>query len=495
MDAAVSSLLRSLNKQQQRAVELSPYTHCLILAGAGCGKTAVLTRRIAWCAGRFFEQGRILALTFTRKAAEEMRERTACLPGMCANKTAPCITTFHGLCRMILLDRIGDAHNYETMGYTGEPRLLARSERLAMLARMTTREQRALFGADLYKIDCLLECYAVNKKRLAALSDNQREVLNSVAARLRMEKAQSNRWEFSDMMSLVAALFEQRPEMAAHYRNRFSYILIDEFQDTNPLQIAMVKQLTGDTNRVFAVGDDDQAIYGFRGADAKPVQQFDAHFSGARILKLEMNYRSRPMILRSANRVFADKPAHLRKRLRSAHYDTSAREKGPRPRKCVFADAERMTLWFDRVIDIDCRDLRIEPCQAAALFRLNETAGQFRALLSARRAPDRMPAVMTVHASKGLEFPVVFLFDLEESVFPLYRKQQPGPVRTWGEFILRAITGRRAHQPDCDLEEERRLFYVGVTRAQHRLYGICIRKKLVRGRPTLLRPSRFLSFL
>lgn len=311
------AILSGLNPQQAQAAT-SPFdTHCLVLAGAGCGKTAVLTRRIALCAVTFCEQKRILALTFTRKAAEEMKTRLLALPGIHPDRELPTVTTFHGFGLSILRGTVAGRRNSERLGYSSEPALLSDEKRLEALASISSKGERAALGLDLLKLDDLIACASVDPRKTHGLGSQKRAVLDMLVGRFAGFKTANNVWEFSDMIARSLELLSNFADVRRHYAALFRHIVVDEFQDTNPLQISALKQLLSEGTKAFAVGDDDQAIYGFRGADTEPTLNFAHHFPGARLVKLETNYRSRPSILCAANRIFADKPPQYRKVLRS----------------------------------------------------------------------------------------------------------------------------------------------------------------------------------
>lgn len=489
----LDQLIERLDPQQRAAVTAPFDQHCLVLAGAGCGKTMVLTRRIALCAHAHCPQDRILALTFTKKAAREMRERVLSLPGIQHGRGAPFVTTFHGFGLSVLRDTIEGSPNAEMIGYGREPTLMNQRQRLEGIARVSTRQERRELRMSLFELESALASLEVNPAKLAYLPEGPRVFLRELSARLAEEKRKRSLWEFSDMILLCLNLLERYPQRARHYAEKYAYILVDEFQDTNPLQVRLLKRLIGDGNRVFAVGDDDQAIYGFRGADIGPITSFESHFAGAQVVKLEVNYRSMPAVLDTANRIFIDKPVRYRKTLRSGRYGSSRKESGPKPRKLRFRALQDMCAWIvARGIELANRE-QISLASMAVLFRVNESLDQARReLVRQLGTGDEPPQFLTVHASKGLEFPVVFLCDLEESVFPSYRLQRSSRIRTWGDLIKRVIS-RRSRSPHCDLQEERRLFYVGVTRAEKHLFLISVRTKELHGRSTALRPSRFLS--
>ncbi len=495
-DTIIDSLVNGLNPPQKKAVTMPIGRHCLILAGAGCGKTAVLTRRIAFCAHTHCEQNRILALTFTRKAAEEMKSRLIKLSGINTNTVLPVVTTFHGYGLKILRETVNGIRNTERLGYKAEPQLITGDERLSILADVSTIEQRKTLGVNIKALDDLIARRAVNPHKVNQLPEVSQRILEEVAENLSRMKIEKNFWEFSDMILKVLTLLSQYPDIVSHYAKKFSCILVDEFQDTNPLQINMLSSLLSSENNLFAVGDDDQAIYGFRGADIGPIMHFQDHFPGAEIVKLETNYRSTPSILNAANRIFSDKPPQYRKILKSGKFGRSKEDHGQKPKKYSFVNHSEMAEWIIKTGKLIEKEEAIPFPDMAALFRVNETLDYTKSEIVRKLGTDTtLPAFLTVHGSKGLEFPVVFLCDLEESVFPSYRLRRSHRIRTWGDLLKKIFTKKKPDDIECDFDEEKRLFYVGVTRAEKILFLLSVKEMKMHGRKVFLRPSRFLRLL
>jgi superfamily I DNA/RNA helicase len=297
------------------------------------------------------------------------------------------------------------------------------------------------------------------------------------------------------MILQTLELFERYRYIVEEYRCWYRAILVDEFQDTNPLQIRLLQHLLGGGARLFAVGDDDQAIYGFRGADPGPTLEFRQRFAGARIVKLETNYRSTRSILCAANRIFAQKPPPYRKVLQPPGGTTGREERGTWPRICRFGSQQRMYRWAAQRLR---RSETTEACgggSTALLFRTNDSLQQCREWMQSRGGIAESPEFLTVHGSKGLEFDTVFLFDLEESVWPNYRPGRARPLRRWADLLWWCRNRLSSRTIDCDLTEEQRLFYVGVTRARRTLYLLCCPNRIVSGRLRRLRPSRFLKLI
>jgi superfamily I DNA/RNA helicase len=516
------SIITGLNPQQETAVKADFNRHFLVLAGAGCGKTTVLTRRIAWCAETFCSQERILALTFTRKAAGEMRERTAGLDSIRKNAVPPCITTFHGFGLRVMHDVINGRRNSALLGFSVEPRLINGAERLELLAKASTRSERSELGVDILHLDNIIACREADSDIWSKTEEKQNGIIAHIFNRYENLKLEENAWEFTDMISRTVSLFEQFPDVRNYYAHHFRHIMVDEFQDTSPLQIRMLDLLLSCKANVFAVGDDDQAIYGFRGADIRPTLNFTSRFKGAGLLKLEINYRSRPAILKAANRIFAKKAPEYRKvllagrclsttagfrkqgffclcrnwlstvRIRRRGFRMTSCEHGRRPQKINADSQEDMALRIMTVCRRIEEEASIPVTEMCLLFRLNETLDRAIVEFGKQNPAAQVPQMMTVHASKGLEFPVVFLCDLEEGQFPNYKRR--AGIRTWTSLVF-YILRRKKKTVHFDLGEEKRLFYVGVTRAQELLFLVSCRSKIHLGRTIQLYPSRFLRLV
>ncbi|MFC0676548.1 DNA helicase II [Lysobacter korlensis] len=306
----VSHLLDALNPAQREAVSAPP-GHYLVLAGAGSGKTRVLTHRIAWLNEvHGVPTHGILAVTFTNKAAGEMRHRVdAQLRG---GARGMWIGTFHGLAHRLLRLHWQEAklpEGFQVLDSDDQQRLAKRVVQQLELdeTRFPPRQlawwinaqkdegrrpQHLQGGADEWS-DTMRRCYATYQERCdrAGLVD------------------------FAELLLRAHELLRDNPALLAHYRHRFGEILVDEFQDTNAIQYAFVRVLAGESGHVFVVGDDDQAIYGWRGAKVENVQRFLRDFPGAQTLRLEQNYRSSANILEAANAVIAHNPDRLGKKL------------------------------------------------------------------------------------------------------------------------------------------------------------------------------------
>jgi DNA helicase-2/ATP-dependent DNA helicase PcrA len=302
-------LLEGLNDRQLEAVSLG-HVSALILAGAGSGKTRVLTTRLAWLiqTGHVSPNG-ILAVTFTNKAAREMLTRlSAMLP---INPRGMWIGTFHGLCNRFLRTHHREA-NLPAMF-----QILDSADQLSAIKRLMKQmnvddEKYPPRQVQAYINNCKEE--GLRADRVDAY-DRHSEKLREIFAEY---DAQCNREGVVDFAELLLRCYEvlaRDVQLRQHYQERFKYILVDEFQDTNRLQYLWLKLLAGSANTIFAVGDDDQSIYAFRGARAGNMQDFQQDFSVSNVIKLEQNYRSHSNILDAANAIIANNKNRLGKNL------------------------------------------------------------------------------------------------------------------------------------------------------------------------------------
>jgi DNA helicase-2/ATP-dependent DNA helicase PcrA len=302
-------LLAHLNERQLAAVTL-PNQSALILAGAGSGKTRVLTTRIAWLiqTGQVSPQG-VLAVTFTNKAAKEMLTRLgAMLP---INTRGMWIGTFHGLCNRMLRAHHRDAGLPSTFQILDSADQLGAIKRL-LKAGNVDDERYPPRNLQLF----------INSAKEAGLRASAVEVNDDYNRRFvelyALYDAQCNREgvvDFAELLLRCYELLDRNEILRAHYQDRFRHILVDEFQDTNKLQYLWLKQLAGKNNAIFAVGDDDQSIYAFRGANVGNMADFEREFRVQNLIKLEQNYRSVGHILNAANALIANNLRRLGKEL------------------------------------------------------------------------------------------------------------------------------------------------------------------------------------
>ena len=634
----MNPLLNGMNDRQAEAVQTTEGP-LLIMAGAGSGKTRVLTHRIAYLIDeKMVNPWNILAITFTNKAAREMKERAATLNPA----TQDClIATFHSMCVRILrreADHIGYNRNF-TIVDPGEQRTLMK--RIIKNLNLDPKKwnERAILGTiSNAKNDLIDEVAYANMA-----GDMYTEIVAKCYTAYQKELRQSEAMDFDDLIMLTLRLFDQNPDVLTYYQQRYQYIHVDEYQDTNHAQYQLVKLLASRFKNICVVGDADQSIYGWRGADMQNILDFEKDYPEAKVVLLEENYRSTKTILRAANEVIRNNRNRRPKNLWTQNedgeeivyyrandeqdealfvartidqlsregyshkdfavlYRTNAQSRtveeallkanipytmvgGTKfysrkeirdvisylnlianpsdnisyervvnePKRGVgpgtvdkirnFAASQEISLLdasanimlspvkgkaaqavyeFANLI-LDLRD-RLDDYSVTELVELVLKKTGYSAALAAQATlesqarienieeflsvtknfdenPDN-PAdetgldklsrflndlaliadtddgdqessevtLMTLHAAKGLEFPVVFLVGMEENVFPL----------------------SRASEDEDELEEERRLAYVGITRAEKILYLTNANSRLLYGRTNYNQPTRFL---
>jgi len=299
--------LFDLNEPQHRAVTTREGP-LLILAGAGTGKTRVITARAAYLIAEGVAPENILAVTFTNKAATEMRERLATMvePEKAKKVT---MSTFHALCVRILragIDRLGYKNNFT---------IYDEGDQMGLIKKIITRT-----AAQDEKLDPNQAKNLISKAKNNGWSApaDEKTLLSAVFARYQADLKTLNAVDFDDLLLLAVKLLSEHAEVRDKWRQRFKYLMVDEFQDTNRLQLELVTLLADADKNVAVVGDDDQSIYGWRGAEVSNILEFEHHFPNPTVVKLEQNYRSTNAILGTANSLIKNNPRRRPKALWSA---------------------------------------------------------------------------------------------------------------------------------------------------------------------------------
>ena len=540
-------ILAGLDDEQRRAVETVD-APLLVVAGPGSGKTRTLTRRIAHLVtNHAVDPARCLAITFTRRAAGEMRDRLRALLPDAWERVA--LHTFHSLGLSILT-----AH-HNAAGLQRGFRVASEAERIGLLRDALDISERKARG----------RLSAISRAKRTAVSPSE-EVPGEVLEAYERAMEARNLCDFDDLVARAADALESDPGIRAQYRRRYRWISVDEYQDVDEQQVRLLKQLVAPDGNLCAIGDPDQAIYGFRGADVRFFSEFRRDFPQTRVVRLTRNYRSdRNIVALSAQVIGRSGSGPEPRPVVEDAPDLVTLHEAPTER----AEAEFIVQSLEQVLgghsffSIDSgrsthadgpalsfsdfavlyRTAAQVPALVEALRRsgmpfqhrshrlLLEHPGVVAAIDALRESPDRGPVVerlevvclgdgrrdpqmleacellgagavacgddlqrflrdlalgteadtwdpradrislLTLHAAKGLEFPVAFIAGCENGVLPL----------TWGKAD-RSV-----------LAEERRLFYVGVTRARTRLYLSRARKRLWRGRVRELPPSPYLA--
>lgn len=297
------SIYDTLNKEQKEAV-FHTEGPLLLLAGAGSGKTRCLTHRIAYLIDEMgVKPWNILAITFTNKAAGEMRERVNRLVDYGADQVW--VSTFHSMCVRILrrhIDRIGFANEF-TIYDTDDQKTVMKNICKRLDINTKIYKERALLGAISSAKD---ELIGVREYELDAANDMNQRTYAKVYREYQETLQKNNALDFDDLIVKTVELFKSCPEILDSYQERFQYIMVDEYQDTNTAQFELVRLLAQKNRNLCVVGDDDQSIYKFRGANIRNILDFEKYFPEAKVIKLEQNYRSTQSILDAANAVISN---------------------------------------------------------------------------------------------------------------------------------------------------------------------------------------------
>jgi DNA helicase-2/ATP-dependent DNA helicase PcrA len=378
----------------------------LVLAGAGTGKTRVITYRIAELIRRGIVQERILAVTFTNKAAKEMRERAQHLLGKRPRGVQPPeISTFHALCVRIL------RRHAERLGYPKEFAIYDRSDQ-ETLARGALRDIRVssdkLRPGDLLHLISGWKSQGIRPAQAESIAQGDREqIAASAYAKYQTQLRACGSMDFDDLLLSTEELFDKHPEARFSEATRFDHLLIDEYQDTNGPQYRIVKALADRHRNLCVVGDDDQSVYGWRGADVSHILNFQKDWPDAKVVRLEDNYRSKAPILEAANTLVAHNSSRHQKILRPF------RDGGLPPRMLRM---ENETLEAESVIaEIRQRmegvdeSLKWRPSDVAILFRTNEQPRAFELELRRARIPYVLVGGMSFYDRKEVRDVLAYL--------------------------------------------------------------------------------------
>ena len=307
--------LSSLNPEQRQAVSTVDGP-LLILAGAGTGKTRVITSRVAYMISRGIRPQNILAVTFTNKAAREMKERVKSLVpkrrlvGEDGQTEKPTISTFHSLCVRILRRHI------TKLGYKKNFVIYDATEQLGVVRRILSQISLGSKKPDPYAVLSLISRWRnSNSDELIAEDQDLAALAKHLVATYQQTLKASNAVDFDDLILLVLRLFAECPEALDECRERYRYIMVDEYQDTNSSQFELVHSLAREHRNFCVVGDDDQSIYGWRGAEVANLLDLDKYFPDVKVVKLEQNYRSTNTILDAANAVIKNNVQRRKKKL------------------------------------------------------------------------------------------------------------------------------------------------------------------------------------
>jgi DNA helicase II / ATP-dependent DNA helicase PcrA len=373
----VTAILDPLNEAQREAVTAED-PHVLVLAGAGSGKTRVLVHRIAWYVGtgQAHPQG-ILAVTFTNKAAREMKGRTEEL--LAAPVGGMWLGTFHGIAHRLLRlhwQEAGLPQAFQILDSEDQQRLVRRVVRGLNIDDAVLPPREAQLYINSRKEEGL-------RPAAVTVHDRHGELLRDVYTSYEEACRRAGLVDFAELLLAAFELLRDRPGLAFHYRERFRHLLVDEFQDTNALQYAWLRLLAGDTGGLFVVGDDDQSIYSWRGANSDHMQGFRRDYPGARLVKLERNYRSTGNILAAANALIARNTSRLGKTLW-----TDGDSGPPLSLYRAFNDREEARYVVERCEDQRAKGRRLQDC--VLLYRTSAQSRLFEEAFRYARVPYRV---------------------------------------------------------------------------------------------------------
>jgi len=369
---ASSFSFESLNQAQRQAVGTLDGP-VLILAGAGTGKTRTVTCRIVHMLERKIPASEILAVTFTNKAASEMRERIA---GMVSKKAASEMTvcTFHSLCVRILrggIDKLGYKKNFSICSY---------SDQVGMMKQLLVRKG----GSDeKIKPETILSAISSAKNKGLDPADLDDDFFATLAVDYQNELRAQNAVDFDDLLLLAEKVLREHKDVRDQFRQRFTRVTVDEFQDTNSLQMRLLQQLVAAPYHVCVVGDDDQSIYGWRGAETANILEFERFFPNPKIIRLEDNYRSTHAVLHTANSLIRHNRGRREKSLRTTRPDG-----GPVRIVAMPGDDEEAEFVAEEILAGKGNSRKWE--DFAVLFRTNGQSRKLELAMRERKIPYRM---------------------------------------------------------------------------------------------------------
>ena len=393
---AKSFSMESLNAAQRKAVQ-TLQGPVLILAGAGTGKTRTVTCRIAHMVDRGISPKSILAVTFTNKAALEMRERVG---QMVERKAARqiMVSTFHSLCVRILREDIG------RLGYKTNFTIYSGSEQSGLIRRLIVRH-----GGITEKITPkdVLSAMSRMKNSGLGLDSIEDNLTANIAASYQRELQAQNSVDFDDLLILADKLLKEHRDVREAWQQRFRYITVDEFQDTNSLQMSLLGHLVGPAHNVCVVGDDDQSIYGWRGAQISNILEFERFFPNPAVIKLEENYRCTAPILDAANALIRHNLGRRDKTLRAHKGGGEAVRLISMP-----GDAEEAEFIITDIENVRRQEER--PWEDfAILFRANTQSRIIEQTLREHKIPYRMVGAQSFFDRKEVKDLISYLATIE----------------------------------------------------------------------------------
>ena len=396
----MQNLLEGLNDKQYEAV-INTDGPCLVIAGAGSGKTKVLTHKIAYLMQeKDIKPWNILAITFTNKAANEMKERVEALVG--DDTKDMWIGTFHSICVKILrrfIDRIGFDHSFVIFDTSDQRSLIKECLKDLKIDDKMFTDRIVQFEISNAKNDMKEpEEYEAMVK-----GDYRREKIASVYNLYQRRLKENNAIDFDDIINYAIKIFRENDDVLDYYTNKFNYILVDEYQDTNKSQFTLIRLLAKAHGNITVVGDNDQGIYSFRGADISNILNFEKDFKGTKIIKLEQNYRCTQNILNAANSVIKNNEVKYKKKLWTEN------EEGALPTFHVSDDEYDEGRYIVEEINHLRREDYYKYSDFAILYRMNSQSRAIEEILRREDIPYKIVGGLKFYERKEIKDIIAYL--------------------------------------------------------------------------------------
>ena len=396
----MQDLLNSLNDKQKEAV-LATEGPCLVIAGAGSGKTKVLTHKIAYLmAEKYIKPWNILAITFTNKAANEMKERVQNLVGEAANDMW--IGTFHSICVRILrkfIDRIGFDNSFIIFDTSDQKTVVKECLKELKIDDKLFTDKSVMYEISNAKNEMLEpKAYATKYS-----GEFRKETIAKIYELYQKKLKENNAIDFDDIINFTIKILTENTDILEFYTNKFEYVLVDEYQDTNKAQFTLVTLLASKNGNITVVGDNDQGIYSFRGADITNILNFEKDFPGTKIVKLEQNYRCTGNILKAANAVIKHNTVKYDKKLWTEN------DEGNKP--CIYSGEDEYDEASYIVSEINHlrREEYYKYSDFAVLYRMNSQSRAIEDILRRENIPYKIIGGLKFYERKEIKDIIAYL--------------------------------------------------------------------------------------
>ena len=399
-DDKMQNLLENLNDMQKEAV-IATEGPCLVIAGAGSGKTKVLTHKIAYLmAEKNVKPWNILAITFTNKAANEMKQRAENLVGDCVNDIW--IGTFHSICVRILrkfIDRIGFDNSFIIFDTSDQKTVVKECMKELKIDDKLFSDKSVLYEISNAKNEMLEPAEYAEKSS----NDYRKEVIAKIYRLYQDKLKENNAIDFDDIINFTIKILKNNQDVLDFYTNKFKYVLVDEYQDTNKSQFTLVTLLASKYGNITVVGDNDQGIYSFRGADITNILNFEKDFPGTKIIKLEQNYRCTRNILKAANAVIKNNTVKYDKKLWTEN------DEGTKPEIYSGDDEYDEASYLISRINTLRREEYYKYNDFAVLYRMNSQSRAIEDILRRENIPYKIIGGLKFYERKEIKDIIAYL--------------------------------------------------------------------------------------